>query len=237
MLIIPAIDLRRGCAVQASSGQRDRYRPLSTKLCPDGDPCTLVQRLLAVYPFPVCYLADLDAIESTGDNDHHVSRLLNRFPSVTFWLDAGFSRPEAYAGWRDRPGIRPVIGSESQGSLASCTRTIGALAPTSPILSLDFREGQFLGPAPLLTRRSDWTEDVILMDLDRVGTHGGPSTSAVPDCVGGPPRRFFAAGGVRHGDDIRQLRALGYAGVLVASALHAGRLDGAGIAALADGGH
>lgn len=195
-----------------------------------------MEHLLARFPFSVCYVADLDAIESTGRNEHHVSRLLSRFPDVTFWLDAGFSEPAAYTAWRDCSGVRPVVGSESQSSFEACTRTIGTLAPTRPILSLDFREGQFIGPAPLLTHRSGWTEDVILMDLDRVGANGGPTVSAPPECNGSPPRRFFAAGGVRHRDDAARLRDLGYAGALVASALHAGRLDGRCIAALADGG-
>ena len=39
-----------------------------------------------------------------------------------------------------------------------------------------------------------------------------------------PRKRLYAAGGVRGADDLRELRALGCAGVLVASALHDGRL-------------
>ena len=45
-----------------------------------------------------------------------------------------------------------------------------------------------------------------------------------------PGKRLYAAGGVRGPDDLHDLRALGCAGVLVASALHDGRLGTADLA-------
>ena len=43
-------------------------------------------------------------------------------------------------------------------------------------------------------------------------------------------RAVFAAGGVRGEDDLARLRAIGVAGVLVATALHDGRLSAAAVA-------
>ena len=45
-------------------------------------------------------------------------------------------------------------------------------------------------------------------------------------------KRFYAAGGVRDKTDLEQLAAAGYVGVLVASALHNGRLGKDDIAEL-----
>ena len=42
--------------------------PLELPLSPTSDPVAVVRGLLAVYPFPTLYVADLDAIQSNGDN-------------------------------------------------------------------------------------------------------------------------------------------------------------------------
>jgi phosphoribosylformimino-5-aminoimidazole carboxamide ribotide isomerase len=42
--------------------------------------------------------------------------------------------------------------------------------------------------------------------------------------MAGPKRRVFAAGGVRNIDDVRALKDSGASGVLIASALHAGKI-------------
>ena len=64
------------------------------------------------------------------------------------------------------------------------------------------------------------------MTLARVGRDEGPDLKRVASVVemAGPKRRVFAAGGVRHMDDVRALADAGASGVLVASALHAGKI-------------
>jgi phosphoribosylformimino-5-aminoimidazole carboxamide ribotide isomerase len=42
--------------------------------------------------------------------------------------------------------------------------------------------------------------------------------------MAGPKRRVYAAGGVRDMDDVRALRDAGASGVLVATALHEGKI-------------
>jgi phosphoribosylformimino-5-aminoimidazole carboxamide ribotide isomerase len=64
-----------------------------------------------------------------------------------------------------------------------------------------------------------------------VGTGAGPDLDALAALVkraGG--RAVFAAGGVRGEDDLARLREIGVAGVLVATALHDGRLSPAAVA-------
>jgi phosphoribosylformimino-5-aminoimidazole carboxamide ribotide isomerase len=89
------------------------------------------------------------------------------------------------------------------------------------VLSLDFRDRQFLGPRELLTETDAWPAQVIVMSLARVGGISGPDLERIEhvrQLAGG--RQLFAAGGVRDGEDITRLAESGAAGVLAASVLH-----------------
>ena len=82
-----------------------------------------------------------------------------------------------------------------------------------------------------------WPERVIAMTLARVGAGAGPDLERLKALrVIAPGKRLYAAGGVRGPDDLRDLRALGCAGVLVASALHDGRLGAASTSRASDDG-
>ena len=63
------------------------------------------------------------------------------------------------------------------------------------------------------------------MTLARVGSGEGPDLARLrPDHGENPGHRLYAAGGVRDLDDLKGLSDAGAAGVLVASALHDGRI-------------
>src|SRR5262245_9451555 len=69
MEVIPVIDLRGGVVVRARMGQRDHYRPIETPLSATSDAVDVTRGLLSLFPFRTLYVADLDAIERTGNND------------------------------------------------------------------------------------------------------------------------------------------------------------------------
>ncbi len=217
MRVIPVLDLRGGQVVRAVAGRREQYKPSSSPLCASADPLDVMAALRGRHPFTLCYLADLDAILGTGDNRATITELLAAFPQTGYWLDAGFSEPRRALSWPLGRRLRPVLGSESQVGGKAYRMLYRALRAHRPILSLDYREGRFLGPEDLLRQSDDWSEELILMRLDRVGVGRGPDT-ALPKGVEG--RRCYAAGGVRNADDVRRLAEQGFAGVLVASALH-----------------
>lgn len=221
MLIIPVIDLRSGQAVRAIAGQRDQYRPLSSALSPSSEPSSVIRAYRTLYPFTMFYLADLDAIENTGDNRPVVEQLMQTFPHAEFWLDAGFSTLQQVRSWPCTEQLRPVLGSESQSGLPAFAELLQHCRDYRPVLSLDYRQEQFLGPAELLDEPAIWPQDVILMKLDRVGAGRGPDAE-LPDTA---QKRFYAAGGVRDKKDLERLSDLGYAGVLIASALHDGHIN------------
>ncbi len=221
MQLIPVIDLRAGRVVRAVAGRREQYKPSSSRLCASADPLDVIAALRRLQPFELIYLADLDAILGSGDNRAAITEMLAAFPSVGYWLDAGFGEPRRALSWPLGRRLRPVLGSESQASGESYRTLYQALHKYRPVLSLDYRDGRFLGPQELLACSDDWPEEVILMRLDRVGVGAGPDTTLPAT---GDGRRWYAAGGVRDADDVQKLAGQGFAGVLVASALHEMRL-------------
>src|SRR6516165_6914824 len=132
MDIIPVLDLRGGIVVRAHMGQRDRYRPLA----PTSDPIDVMRGLYSVYPFKTFYLADLDAIMGTGNNEAVLWRLRAAFPAAIFWVDNGFADLSSARRWLDADLGHLVVGSESQQDTALVRHLC---QHDHVILSLDFR--------------------------------------------------------------------------------------------------
>jgi phosphoribosylformimino-5-aminoimidazole carboxamide ribotide isomerase len=221
MQIIPVIDIVGGQAVAALRGQRADYRPLSSQLAPTSAPRDIVAGYLRLHPFETIYVADLDAIERRGGNRETIAELTEAFPRLRFWVDFGARGAADLRDWR-WPRVDAVLGSESLASGAAPREPGGE---RRPLLSLDFLGDKFLGPEELLETPSLWPERVIVMTLARVGASLGPDIErirAIKARAG--DRRVYAAGGLRDARDLAALREAGAAGVLVATALHEGRL-------------
>jgi phosphoribosylformimino-5-aminoimidazole carboxamide ribotide isomerase len=125
-----------------------------------------------------------------------------------------------------------VLGSESLQSLADYDHARLSAGPAAP-LSLDFRGDEFVGPRALLEDAALWPDRVIVMTLARVGSGEGPDLARLASIVSrAGQREIYAAGGVRHGDDLRALRDIGVAGALVATALHTGKITAADLEAI-----
>jgi len=230
MEIIPVIDIKGAVVVRARMGRRDQYRPIETPLSSTSDPVDVARGLLSVYPFTTLYVADLDAIEDTGDNRAALARLNAACPGLTLWIDNGIAERHAAERFLDAGLGHLVFGSETQGGDA----LLRLYAQDRRVaLSLDFSGDRFQGPPAILAEPALWPADVIVMTLARVGSGAGPDLdrlAAVRRLCG--DRLVYAAGGVRHVDDLAALNRCGVAGALVASALHDGRLTRAEIEAL-----
>lgn len=222
MQLIPVVDLRQGTVVHARGGDRARYRPLHDA-SGASEPTAVVRGLLARHPFPVLYVADLDAIAGTGNNAPALRALRRSFSHLTLWVDAGLRDAEGALRFQESGLGVPVLGSESlcgRDVLSSVVR----LVPEA-ILSLDFRGDVLLGPTGLLDAPGLWPTHVIVMSLDRVGSGRGPDLARLRRLrAAAPDKRIYAAGGVRDATDLEAVETAGAAGVLLASALHENRL-------------
>lgn len=230
MKLIPVVDLLRGEVVHARRGERAAYRAIESRLCKGAQPLTVVRALLDLHPFRTLYLADLDAIQATGDHSSIVAQIRAAFPKLELWVDSGISDREALSVWMAAGRGRPVIGSESLRDQAALHDVLAQLQPgggesTRWVLSLDFRGDDFLGPTALLQDTSLWPGQILAMNLARVGSQLGPDLELIRRLTRlAPGREVFAAGGVREASDLEAAGAAGAAGALIATALHDGRI-------------
>jgi len=234
MEIIPVIDLKGGQVVRARLGQRALYRPIETPLAPTSDPLDVTRGLLTVFPFRALYIADLDAIEGTGNSDAVLARLKAGYPELELWIDNGIADAQAARRFLDAAYGRLVLGSEAQRD----TALVASLKhDPSVVLSLDFRGDAFIGPPSLLAQPDVWPARIIVMTLARVGSGAGPDLSRLGEIrARAGDAALYAAGGVRNAGDLAALKHEGIAGALVASSLHAGELTRADLeASCADG--
>ncbi len=222
MEVVPVIDLLGGAVVHARGGRRSAYRPIETPLSPGSGPRQVVAGLLRLAPFRRLYIADLDAIGGGTGHGAVIGGLAAEYPGVEFWTDPGIADAAAAHAWLARCAGCLVLGSETLADAA----TLQALREERRvILSLDFRDDAFQGPRAVLEEATLWPARVIVMTLARVGGGAGPDVERVAGILDrAGERAVFAAGGVRDGADLRALAELGAAGVLVASALHAGAI-------------
>lgn len=238
MRVIPVLDLQSGHVVHAIAGERERYRPVRTVLTVDTEPAAVAAAFLDLAPFERIYVADLDAITQDGsrrhvESLHQLGRECGRRGLRELWLDAG-GAPWIHelSDMLADNGVRliSVVGTES---LATAT-TPSSFQPMKEgaeyILSLDYRQGSFIGPSAMETDVRRWPRRVIAMDLSVVGVRRGPSTVRLSQlrklaATSARPIDLYAAGGVRDIDDLHVLAVQGMAGVLVASAFHDGSID------------
>ena len=227
--VIPVIDLQGGAVVGAQMGLRQSYAPLNTPLARTSRPFDVAEGLLTIHPFQTIYIADLDRIEQRGSNAACIEELSRACPGISFWIDPGIRNAAGAHDFLARhERAKLVLGSESLESLAGLEECV---LSGRTLLSLDFRGNAFLGPGGLWDRPVLWPSRVIVMTLSRVGSSLGPDFSLLAKVKRHfPGKAIYAAGGLRGASDLICLSAAGVNGVLVASALHDGRVTGTDLA-------
>lgn len=222
--IIPVIDLMQGQVVHARRGDRQAYQPLQSSLVEGCDPHDVAQALIQATGARHVYIADIDAIRSQGDHTALIAELAARHAGVEWWVDGGYADATLALALHRTAGVTPVFGTESMrsyGALRKCRNS-----RVEAVLSLDYRRGIPLGPDWAFDH-TEWPARVIAMELARVGADEGPALQLIRTLQSmRQDVDVIAAGGVRDRDDLVALDAIGVTAVLVASALHDGRLQG-----------
>ena len=239
MKILPVLDLLDGIAVRGVAGKRNAYRPVESQLVNNADPLLVAEAFRDNFGLTEFYLADLDAILHDRPNLSIYEALVNH--GFDLIVDAGL-RDIDRAGELFAHGVSAVIaGLETIPSpelLRGLTQTFHS---DRVLFSLDLKNGTPLGdlrpwetsdPFEIGRRAVDaGMTRMIILDLAAVGVHDGIST--IPLCQRlqdhSPQLQIVTGGGVRDTDDLKQLAVIGIDGVLIASALHNGRIDAATI--------
>lgn len=223
MDLIPVIDVLNRQVVRGVAGRREEYRPIRSIWTASTEPVAVARALVENYGCRSIYLADLDAIVH-GRREWKLYESLAALGAALI-VDSGLRVLEDLSPVSP---VRPVIGLETIDSVEEMTRCIEKWGPNRVVFSLDMKEGR-----PL-----DWSDDplevadlayragvrrMILLDLARVGTGEGVGTQGLADRIKTehPDIQIILGGGIRTLEEFHSLRC---DGVLVASALHDGRI-------------
>ncbi len=223
---------------------RDRYQPVESVFAADARPSTVAQALASDFGFPNVYVADLDALAGGPPDWESLQGIADC--GLGLWCDVGINSPQDVLRVRSSfsPRIeiqRLIIALESVPGPESLASIFEAAADLSPVFSLDLQNGQ------PMTTASGWKDQspvgiakearsigfsrFVVLDLAHVGTTAGPGVEALCRQLRDldPDIELTSGGGVRDLGDLRRFREAGCNAVLVASALHDGRLTAASI--------
>lgn len=236
-MILPVLDLMQGRIVRGIAGRRDEYRPIVSKLADSAEPLAIAQAFREHFGFDEFYLADLDAIQSRGPA-HEVYRRLHD-DGFRLWIDAGIRtcRDPVLAALIDMDVAGIIVGLESVEGPEELRKIVEQAGVKRTVFSLDLNAGQPLGRVDFWSSSDPWTiaeqsiaqigvRRLIVLDLARVGVGDGVGTEGICKRLNQehPEVQITAGGGVRGIDDVQRLTSIGVAYVLVASALHDGRI-------------
>ena len=233
MTVLPVLDLLKGVVVRGVAGRRTEYRPLLSKLLETSTPLDVAFALRTEFGFQRLYVADLDGILHRRPNWIAYQQLIDG--GFKLLIDAGITSVEG-ARRLNGLGCDVVIGLESSPSPEQVSRMVAASEAVT--FSLDLKNGQ-----PMLAEgASGWSHNpleivrqaidggisrLIVLDLADVGVGSGTRTGSLCQSLLAefPGLHLTCGGGVRGVEDLRAWQALGAKQILVASALHDGKLS------------
>jgi phosphoribosylformimino-5-aminoimidazole carboxamide ribotide isomerase len=237
MPILPVLDLLQGQIVRGIDGRRESYRPIVSKLTPSTEPLSVARAIRAQFGFSEFYLADLDAIQHARSAFDIYRRLQE--DGFRLWIDAGLStsRDDTLEALLAVNVAGIIIGLESVAGPVELKRIAERVGVERTVFSLDLKAGRPLSRAELWRTDDPWNiaeqafgtisiHRGIVLDLARVGGGAGVGTEELCSRLKRtyPDLQVIAGGGVAGIDDVKRLENVGVDYVLVASALHDGRI-------------
>lgn len=242
MRIIPVIDLKDGLAVHAVKGERHAYQPVKSALVENADPLALANAFREKLGLVEAYIADLDAILYQRAQDEALARLAQN-SQMNLMVDAGIHSAHGVSKLLTSGVDKVIIGSETMTSWDELREIRTSIPEERLVFSLDMRAGEILSRCPEISAlspleaiqllyESGWQE-MILLDLARVGTQTGIDSSLVAAVRQKYPElKLLVGGGIRNYGELLNLKNSGVNGVLVGTILHHGLLDREQISAL-----
>lgn len=232
MKIIPVIDVLNSIAVHGIRGKRNHYKPLKSVLCDSVNPRDVASTFDSL-GFGGLYLADLDAILGKSIN-FEVYRDIVAKTNLELMVDAGIADIMKAEKVLAAGVSKIVIGTETLNSLHFVSEAIQTFREDPIVVSIDRKEEKTLSLSEAVAKMdvtslshklsSLGVRQIILLDLDRVGTERGISHSVLSNILGDNELEVFVGGGIGSIPELQELEELGVSGALVATVLHNGRV-------------
>ncbi|RLG37860.1 phosphoribosylformimino-5-aminoimidazole carboxamide ribotide isomerase [Methanosarcinales archaeon] len=222
------MDLKDGIVVHARRGERVKYAPVHkfSSIVSSSDPLHVIS---AVRPSEV-YIADLDRIMYEKSSNRNVISAI-RDVVGEIMIDYGVrSVEDALEAAEIANNV--VIGTET-ASLKLIDDVIRRIpGGVNVSVSVDIKNGKILTKDPEISKFHPLSfiklmneyalNDIIVLDIDRIGTKEGVNIDFLRDAVRISSHNVLCGGGVRGCDDLKILKSAGVSGVLVATAVHDG---------------
>ena len=232
MKIIPVIDVLNGIAVHGIRGERRHYQPLKSLLCKSADPLKIAAAFESL-GFSSLYLADLDAILGKSANFSVYSKIMTT-TCLDLMVDAGTSDITKAEKVLKTNVPKIVIGSETLKSLDFVSQAVGTFGEDKIVVSIDQKKGKLLSDSEAIDSMEAVSfgkklagvgvRQIILLDLDRVGTEHGINLSLIRTILEQTGVDLLVGGGIKSLCELEDLRSLGVSGALVATVLHNGKV-------------
>lgn len=233
MKIIPVLDVLGGVAVHAVRGRRKDYQALKSVLCASSEPVDVAAALKAL-GFSELYVADLDAITGGHPNLSLFTRIADA-TGLELMVDAGVTSLEAAEEVLNSQVSKVIIGTETLTNAGFVAEVVASFGSEKIVVSLDlmgdcvlsrFKLGRLAEPVAFLRELvGQGVSQVIVLDLQKVGSSEGVNTPFLKDMLKNVQADVLVGGGVRDINDLLELKKLGVFGVLVATALHSGEIS------------
>jgi phosphoribosylformimino-5-aminoimidazole carboxamide ribotide isomerase len=232
--VIPVIDILGGIVVHAIKGKRREYKPLQSNLSKSVDPLEVAKAFKTI-GFSELYIADLDAIMGTATVNFQVFKRVVEKTKLKLMVDAGVTELGTAKKLVSCGVSRVVIGTETMPSMSFVDEAVKLFGNDHVIVSIDMKGNKVLAklkfdgcldPISLVIKFKEMgVSNIIVLDLARVGSVEGVDVDFLKKVIEEVSIRVYVGGGVRDVRDLFELKDMGVSGVLVATALHSGKIS------------
>ena len=232
MEIIPVLDILNGIVVHAVRGRREEYLPVTSTLCKSANPVDVALAFKSLR-FNQLYLADLDAILS-GLANFSLYRQIKADTGLELMVDAGIADLEKAMRVLESGVSKIIVGTETLNEPDFVKQVVESFGEDRVTVSLDLKEGEVVSVSEVIRSMSPLAvakafqkmgiTRIIVLDLARVGTRKGVNVGILREILKKVKVEVLTGGGIRDIKDLQLLRHLGVSGVLLATALHSGKI-------------
>lgn len=235
MIVIPAIDLQDGKCVRLLQGDFERSTEYSS------DPAEIGRQFSALAA-SILHIVDLDGARYGEQKNRDIVSAIAQESELEIQLGGGIRDQAIVTDWLDAGVSRCVIGSLAVTAPDTVKAWLSRFGSDRIVLALDVRLDEHNEPIITThgwTRESETTlfecvddfmsaglQHVLCTDVSRDGAMAGPNFELYRRFVETYPNlKLQASGGVRHIEDLEQLRHIGVTAAISGRALLDGKIS------------